>query len=55
MWLGRVIICYQTLIIYSSHYYPTVNIYRNKTIEANGNTGVIATTSKSTSINWEFL
>ena len=33
----------------------TVNIYRYKTIEANGNTGVIPTTSKSFSIYREFL
>ena len=33
----------------------TVNIYRNKTIEANGNTGVISTTSKSFSLYREFL
>ena len=33
----------------------TVNIYRYKTIEANGNTGVILTTSKSFSLYREFL
>ena len=33
----------------------TVNIYRYKPIEANGNTGVIPTTSKSFSLYWEFL
>ena len=33
----------------------TVNIYRYKTIEANGNTSVIPTTSKFFSLHWEFL
>ena len=33
----------------------TVNIYKYKIIEANGNTGVILTTSKSFSLYWEFL
>jgi hypothetical protein len=33
----------------------TVNIYRYKTIEANGNTGVIPTTNKSFSLYREFL
>ena len=33
----------------------TVNIYRYKTIEVNGNTGVIPTTSNSFSLYWELL
>ena len=33
----------------------TVNIYRYKAIEANGNFDVIPTTSKSFSLYWEFL
>ena len=33
----------------------TVNTYRYKTIEANGNTGVIPTTSKSFSLYRQFL
>ena len=33
----------------------TVNIYRYKTIEANGNTGIIPTTSKSFSLFHELI
>ena len=33
----------------------TLNIYRYKTIEANGNTGIIPTTRKFFSLHWELL
>ena len=43
-----------TSVLITSVIDNTMNIYRYKTIEANGNTSVIPTTSKSFSLYWDF-